>query len=170
MTGVVQRLRWLGLILLSFTWLTIGHAEALEKYDFDAQVPAANSADDLVTVFRVEGTPNARLTIDAAGNVSTSRSSTVWLNFGDDVRAGNYLTQKLDAGLPGVQVKGFQVPRSYLDDLTSRLVPERGSRAFPNSPIQSLDGPGQIGLRPSLLDELEANIVPGSGFSIGGFR
>lgn len=44
MTGVVQRLRWLGLLLLSFTCLTMGHAASLEKYDLDAQAPAANSA------------------------------------------------------------------------------------------------------------------------------
>lgn len=44
MTGVVQRLRWLGLLLLSFTCLTMGHAASLEKYDLDAQAPAAKTA------------------------------------------------------------------------------------------------------------------------------
>lgn len=47
MTGVVQRVRWLGWILLSFTWLTIGHAALLEKYDLGIQVLAANSVDDI---------------------------------------------------------------------------------------------------------------------------
>ncbi|MFN0130190.1 MAG: putative adhesin [Verrucomicrobiales bacterium] len=42
MTGVVQRVRWLGWILLSFTWLTIGHAALLEKYELGIQVLAAN--------------------------------------------------------------------------------------------------------------------------------
>jgi len=102
MTGVVQRLRWLGLILLSFIWLTIGHAAALEKYDFDAQVLAAKTT--------------ARATGDLSGSIAGSFCNgqySSWVAETDTVlyRATNFAQ---DANGPG-RFFGLSRPANSMD-------------------------------------------------------
>ena len=48
MTGVVQRLRWLGLILLSLAGLTTGLADSLEAYDFGRSSLVPGTGGNLV--------------------------------------------------------------------------------------------------------------------------
>ena len=40
----------------------------------------------------------------------------LFLNFGSKARAEQYLAQKLAKGLPGAEVKSFEVPKSFLDE------------------------------------------------------
>jgi RHS repeat-associated protein len=97
---------------------------------------AAPEADPAVTqVFRVEGPGNARLGIDAGGNVSIKGSNALFLNFGQEARAQQFLDLRLSQGFEGAQIKTFQVPASYVDELRAASVPESMARQFPDSPF-----------------------------------
>ncbi|QRP49054.1 hypothetical protein [Amycolatopsis sp. FDAARGOS 1241] len=66
---------------------------------------------------------------------------------------------------PTTQIKTFQVPTSYVDELRAASVPESMARQFPGSPIvvdvnKAVD---QFGLRSDKFDDLRAHIIPGSG-------
>src|SRR6185436_17201081 len=63
-----------------------------------------------VTVFRVEGLSNTRIIIGGAGQVSVQGDSMLFLNFGSRARAEQFLATRVGQGMPGVQMKSFQVP------------------------------------------------------------
>jgi uncharacterized protein YukE len=118
-----------------------------------------------VVVYRVEGTPNSRVVIDADHNVRFTSRSTVYLNFGDKRRAHAYYEQKLADGLPGVQLKAFRVPRGVHRQLSLRAVDEHLARAFRDRPIRVdvTKAREQLGLRRHDVGELQRHILPGSG-------
>lgn len=119
----------------------------------------------LTTVYRIEGTVNQRLTIDAAGNVSVQGQQVLFLNFGDAARAEQFLKMRISQGMEDATVKSFQVPTSYLHKLQSTAVPEAIARQFPFAPlvVDVSKGANQFGLRPSHVEELKKMIVAGSG-------
>ncbi|HYE05104.1 MAG TPA: hypothetical protein VEL07_06210, partial [Planctomycetota bacterium] len=118
-----------------------------------------------VTVFRVEGSPNTRLVIGDDGSVGILGDTMLFLNFGSRERAEQYLAQKIAGGLPGVQVKSFQVPRSFLDDLRADAVPQQFGGQFPNAPqiVDPTKAADQFGLTAAQLDALKDAIIEGSG-------
>lgn len=103
----------------------------------------ANSAEDTAKVFRVEGNGNQRLLIDEAGNVEIPEIFTnkgrgpernLYLNFGDEARAQQFLEQRLEQ-FPDSTIKSFEVPRSFLDELRATAVPEIDRSLYPNRPV-----------------------------------
>lgn len=89
----------------------------------------------------------------------------MFLNFGDELRAQQFLETRLQQGLSDTTIKTFQVPNSYIESLRTTAVAESQAKLFPASPImvdvnQAAD---QFGLRAANFDELLSNIVPGSG-------
>jgi len=101
-----------------------------------------------VTVYRVEGTPNARFAINEQGHVMIEPgSNAIWLNFGRERRAINYFNRKVAAGLPGPRLKSFEVDSRFLDELRSAAIPERLAKKSPSAPIISRDPyPDQFGI------------------------
>jgi hypothetical protein len=117
------------------------------------------------TVFRVEGIANQRLQIGATGNVSVQGRNMLFLNFGDAARAEQFLATRSAQGMPGVAIKSFEVPNSFVNGLSSNAVPESMARLFPQSPlvVDVTKGANQFGLRPVQIDLLEESIVQGTG-------
>ena len=118
-----------------------------------------------VVVYRVEGTSNARISIDAQNNVTFRRRSMLYLNVGDRARAENYYRRKVADGLPGVQLKSFRVPKRTYRELSIRAVDEQLAKAFRGRPLR-VDvsvARDQFGLRKADFRELEKYILPGSG-------
>ena len=118
-----------------------------------------------VVVYRVEGTPNARISIDAHNNVSFRRRSMLYLNVGDRARAEDYYRRKLADGLPGVQLKSFRVPKRTYRELSIRAVDEQLAKAFRGRPLRvdASVAHDQFGLWRADFRELERHILPGSG-------
>jgi filamentous hemagglutinin len=117
-------------------------------------------------VFRVEGPGNARVAIGADGSVSISGDKTLFLNFGDEARANAFYQQRLvNPNTPGAQIKSFDVPNSYIDQLRAQAVPESMASQFPGRPIQVdiTKTASSYGLRPDQVAGLTCVIVPGSG-------
>lgn len=121
-----------------------------------------------VTVFRVEGAPNARFAIDDVGNVALEPGNkTVWLNFGQEGRAMSYLDRKVADGLPGAQLKSFEIDARFLDEIRSTAVPESLARRNPGAPIISRDPyPDQFGLRPDQFQRLMESVFQGTGKNV----
>jgi RHS repeat-associated protein len=127
-----------------------------------------NTADggDLTVVYRVEGPGNARLDISFSGDVAVKGDNALFLNFGDEARAQQFLATRQEQGYADTVIKSFQVPKSYVNGLRASAVPESMARQFPDSPF-AVDGSkatDQFGLRAGNFDELLRNIVPGSGY------
>lgn len=118
-----------------------------------------------VVVYRVEGTSNARISIDAHQNVSFQRRSMLYLNVGDRARAEEYYRRKLADGLPDVQLKSFRVPKRTYRELSIRAVDEQLAKAFKGRPLRvdTTVARDQFGLRRTDFRELEKHILPGSG-------
>lgn len=121
-----------------------------------------------ITAYRVEGNiaPNHRLLINEAGDVSLvpGNENVIWLNFGQESRAMSYLQRKIDAGLPGAQLKSFEFDASLVERLRVNAVPERLARLNPDRPIISADPyPDQFGLPRSYFEDLMNSIRPGTG-------
>ena len=139
------------------------------------EVPAPKSAlPETVRVYRVEGTPNTRVLIGENGEVAiVDPNKTLYLNFGDKARAEQYLAQKLNPNqklgpLPGAEVKSFEVPKSFVDELRASAVTEAELAANPalkGRPLVSdpTKTPDSFGLRPAQIEELKKQIIPGSG-------
>ncbi len=126
---------------------------------------AAEAGGGTTKVFRVESPGNARLSVGADGGVAIKGDNTLFLNFGDEARAQSFLGRRLAQGYEGTEIKSFEVPTSYVDELRASSVPERLGRQFPDQPIrvdvnQAAD---QFGLRACQFPGLMAAIVPGSG-------
>jgi hypothetical protein len=133
-----------------------------------ARVRYLSKLDDLgdfVRAFRVEGTPNSRFAVDDFGNVSlTGGDQTIWLNFGQESRAADFLTRRIDQGLPGANLKSFDVDKTFVEMLRKEAVPEGRAKFSPTKPIQSADPfPDQFGVRPEQFNDLMRAIRQGSG-------
>lgn len=119
-----------------------------------------------VTVYRVEGSSNARLIVGKGGKVGiVDNDNVLFLTFGNKSRAMDFLGKRVAQGLDGAGVKQFRVSREFVDRLRFSAVPEREAAAYPNSPIQvdvrrTFDS---FGLRPSQVRDLIDEIIPGSG-------
>jgi filamentous hemagglutinin len=99
--------------------------------------------------------------------VSIKGSNALFLNFGDEARAEEFLNTRLSQGFWGTTIKSFQVPSSYVNALRESAVPESLARQFPGSPF-SVDvnqAADQFGLRAASFEELLNNILPGSGYA-----
>ena len=117
------------------------------------------------TVYRVEGLPNTRVIIGDGGQVSVQGDQMLFVNFGDKARAEQFLTTRLQQGMPGAQMKSFQVPQSFVTDLQNVAVPESMAKDFPGSPllVDPTKAPNQFGLRPEQIKALQDAIIQGSG-------
>lgn len=140
----------------------------------EARLPALNGAGRVanspatITAYRVEGNiaPNHRLLISETGEASIvpGNDNVIWLNFGQESRAMSYLQRKIDAGLPGAQLKSFEVDAALVERLRVDAVPERLARMNPNKPIISADPyPDQFGLPKSYFEDLLNSVKPGTG-------
>jgi filamentous hemagglutinin len=121
---------------------------------------AANT--DYTTVFRVEGPGNARLDVTPGGNMQISGDNTLFLNFGDEARAQEFLAQRLSQGFDGTVIKSFDVATSYVNDLYSRAVPESMARGSSVFQVDVTKTASSFGLRSSEFPGLMCAIVPGS--------
>jgi filamentous hemagglutinin len=100
-------------------------------------------------------------------------NKTLYLNFGDKARAEQYLAQKLNPNqklgpLPGAEVKSFEVPKSFVDELRASAVTEAELAANPalkGRPLVSdpTKTPDSFGLRPEQIEKLKKAIIEGSG-------
>jgi hypothetical protein len=127
---------------------------------------------DVTTVYRKQDTSipeTHRLSVDADGNVSHSGSGSLYLNMTGDI--GHSL------GFKGDQLVAFDVPTSFVRQLSEASLPQRMPRGWPGTkrewnralkmaPDQS-DGPGLFGLRDHHIPGLMGAIIPGSGRIIG---
>ncbi|MGH8893997.1 MAG: hypothetical protein ACRDWY_11940, partial [Actinomycetes bacterium] len=151
------------------SWVGVGVDAALTA------VPAARPAQAAVrevrtrlgsvVVYRVEGTPNARVVIDHDNNVRFQKRSMLYINVGDKARAEQYYRRKLADGLPGVQIKSFRVSKRAFRELKFRAVEQERARGFPRAPhlVDTKVAANQFGLWKADFRELEKHIVPGSG-------
>jgi RHS repeat-associated protein len=145
-------------------WLALGGivagvlpgGKALLKGGAAAAEFATRGGGNLVKVFRVEGRANQRLLTGPGGALTVEGSQTLFLNFGNEARALDFLGQRLAQGRSDSVIKSFQVPRSFLDDLARTAVPERLGRMFPDSPIivDTTRASNQFGLRPPQIEAL----------------
>ena len=87
----------------------------------------------------------------------------LFLNFGDEARAQQFLAQRLEQGFEGTVIKRFDVPRSYYDDLVSRSVPENMARGNSVINVDTTKTATSFGLRSSEFPGLACAIIPGSG-------
>lgn len=127
-----------------------------------------------IRTFRIEGDPNTRIHIDEAGNVMIIEpDKTLYLTFGDEVRAQQYLAQKLGPGqklgpLPNGRAKSFEVTQEFVDKIRADAVTEQQLSLDPSlkgrplvaDPTKTADS---FGLRPDQIKELEKVIVQGTG-------
>jgi len=117
------------------------------------------------TVYRVEGLPNTRILLGEGGQVSVQGDQMLFVNFGDKARAEQFLATRLQQGMPGAQIKSFEVPRSLLDDLRASAVPESMATQFPGRPllVDPTKAADQFGLRLQQIETLQEAIIQGSG-------
>lgn len=120
---------------------------------------------DVTKVFRVEGPGNARLEIGADGSVAIKGDQALFLNFGDEARAVEFLQKRLGQGFDDSVIKSFGVPSSYADDIAARAVPERYAKQTGASVFQvdTARTASSYGLRASEFERLLESIIPGSG-------
>lgn len=147
---------------------TLGLAGGAGRH-VDQLLPSGSSvsgggAPSNTRVYRVEGPGNARLDISPSGDVGITGNRMLFLNFGDEARADEFLQIRLSQGHPDV-IKSFDVPTSYVDQLRATAVLEKEAAEFPHRPlhVDVNKGHDQYGLRRHHIDELRLNIVPGSG-------
>ena len=115
--------------------------------------------------YRVEGTPNRRIVLDADNNVRFQKRSMLHVAVGQRAYAERYYAKKVRDGLPGAQLKSFRIPRSEHEALRLRAVAQADAKEFPRSPqvVDPTQAPDLYGLRRSDFRQLQKTIVPGSG-------
>jgi filamentous hemagglutinin len=120
-----------------------------------------------ITVYRVEGIPNTRISIDEVGTVAIQGEQTLFLNFGSKERAVEFLNKRIDQGMASPEIKSFEVTKKFFDDIKSTAVPESLARQNPGSPIlvDPTKAANQFGIRVDQFDSLRNSIIPGSGRS-----
>jgi hypothetical protein len=150
----------------TFAPVTLEQLSGFRTAEAEHASASTNAAEGgLTTVYRVEGTVNQRLAIDATGNVSIQGQNMLFLNFGDAARAEQFLATRVTQGMEGATMKSFQVQTSFFNELKASGVPESMARQFPDSPIvvDATKAANQFGLRPPQIEALKSVIVPGSG-------
>ena len=114
------------------------------------QTPGSTTgAVGTVRGFRVEGAPNTRALIADRGTVIVlENDNMLFLNFGSQSRSDRFFATRLRQGMPGVGVKSFEVPKSFVDELRASAVPEALAGQNPGKPIiVDVATPDQFGLR-----------------------
>ncbi|MDQ1290030.1 MAG: filamentous hemagglutinin, partial [Actinomycetota bacterium] len=124
---------------------------------------ALGAGTDVTRIFRVEGPGNARLNISAGGDVSIMGDSMLFLNFGDEARAQEFLAQRLTQGHEGTVIRSFDVLTSYAKDVAARAVPESMARGSSVISVDTTKTASSYGLRSSEFSRLRCAIIPGSG-------
>lgn len=123
---------------------------------------------DTRMVYRVEGPGNQRVDISPDGMVELQGDRALYLNFGDEARAQEFLAKRRGQGFDDTQIKAFEVPESYATHVESRAVPQAGNsgqpilRVDPNQTPVSFQFNGR-----DVIDEVQQHIVPGSGRILG---
>jgi RHS repeat-associated protein len=146
--------------MLLFSWAI--------KYMVQALAKAASGVDDVIRAYRVESVRNARIIVTEVGEVMIEGDGALFITFGNRRNAETFLATRLNQypNTPS-QIKSFDVPKSYYDDLKARAVPERGSRskALRDRPIKVHPRrEGDYGLRSTAdIDALQRAIIQGSG-------
>ncbi|MBN7836300.1 putative Ig domain-containing protein [Stenotrophomonas maltophilia] len=148
--------------------ITRGPSNPIDDLSFASGGAGAVDAPLTTTVYRVEGSihPNHRILIDEAGGVSLvpNNDKVIWLNFGQEARAQEYLQRKISDGLPGADLKTFEVDTRLLLKIRDEAVPERLARLNPTKPIVSRDpAPDQFGIPKSYFEEMLRSIKQGTG-------
>ena len=94
----------------------------------------------------------------------------LFLNFGDKARAEEFLVKRLSQGMPSAQIKTFEVPQSFLEELKAAAVPESMAKQFPNSPliVDPTKAANQFGLRPEQIEALKKAATQGTRKAGGG--
>lgn len=120
-----------------------------------------------VTVYRVEGAPNTRLLIGDNGQVTVTGKTTLYLNFGDKIRALEFFEKRSIQNMDKATIKTFKVPNSVLDDLRKTAVKESVAQLPGNKGKPVIADPrkakDQYGIRPEKLKELQDKIIQGTG-------
>ena len=129
-----------------------------------------------VTVYRVEGAGNRRIELGESGSVDIPPVYTrggaernLYLNFGKDQRAQEFLEQRLGQ-FPDSEVRSFQVPQSFLDELRATAVPEAQRSLHPDRPViaDPTRASDQFGLSGDQIERLRGVIIPGTGLRRSG--
>ena len=140
---------------------------AVTKYGSVELGSAAGETSNVVKVYRVEGIPNQRVNIGASGEVSLApdNSNMLFLNFGEEARAQEFLAQKIQGGLPGATIKSFDVDAGFLKRLQTEAVPQRLGKLYPDRPqlVDVTKAPNQFGIPSNYFDDLMNSIRKGSG-------
>lgn len=146
-------------------------SSAVENIVSASPLAAESGAGKLATtVYRVEGVPNTRIIIGEGGQVAIQGDEMLFLNFGDKARAEQFLAKRVSQGMQGAEVKTFEVPKSFLEELKASAVPESMAKEFPNSPllVDPTKAANQFGLRPEQIEALKKAINQGTGKAGGG--
>jgi RHS repeat-associated protein len=133
----------------------------------------AGTASKVTTVYRVEGSTNTKILIDASGNVSVNATKTcLYINCGQIETSINFLKKKISGGMPEPQLKSFDVNTSFVEKLQREAVPQNLQKQFPNAPqrVDVTTGPDQFGLHRAQIQELKDNIIQGSGSILDIFK
>ena len=145
----------------------LGVAAISKAVDVIADVRSMNRLKSFgrTKVYRVEGLPNTRILIGDNGQVIIKGRQTLFVNFGNKARAEEFLSKRLQQNMRGTQIKSFDVPTSFVEELRALAVPESMARQFPNRPIlvDITKAPDQFGLRADQIEALERAILQGSG-------
>lgn len=115
--------------------------------------------------YRVEGSTNQRLDLDTVGNVTLrDTEAVVWINFGQEARALDFLNRRIGQGLPDATIRSFDVDAGLVQRLRSSAVPKGLAKELPSAPIRSADPfPDQFGLRLDQFNDLRRSIIQGTG-------
>ncbi|MCE7989405.1 MAG: hypothetical protein DYG89_50275 [Caldilinea sp. CFX5] len=122
-----------------------------------------------VKCYRVEGVPNQRLNLDAAGNVTLvpKKQGMLHLSFGGPGHAEHFLGLKVKGRLPNAHVKEFEVSDDFLDLIRKDAVLQDG--APPGLPqiddphIANPLGSEAYGIPATYFEIFIDSILPGSG-------
>jgi len=152
----------------------LGEGHSIGDVQTALSSPQDDGASGEISVYRVESETanNVRLNIDASGevqipviNTSAGVEKRLWLNFGDEARAYEYLFQKL-AQLSDFVLKTFEVPTSFATSVDAASISEtQGGAITSDDPIQGDETRTQnsYGLPSSWITRIRAVIVQGTG-------
>lgn len=88
----------------------------------------------------------------------------LYLNFGDEARAQEFLAQRLQQ-FPDNTIKSFEVPKSFVQQLRASAVEEAKRPLNPGKPViaDPTKASNQFGLSREQIEQLRNVIVPGTG-------
>ncbi|ATB28644.1 hypothetical protein [Melittangium boletus] len=140
-----------------------------------------------VTVYRVEGPDNQRVSINDAGKAHVTKSfnshknqstphrydkpmsyqDRAFLNFGDRARAEEFLATRHDQGHTQTVMKAFEVPRDTFEKIRDSAIPESAAKQYGKEHLPiAVDvnkGDNQFGLNWDSLKRVNETSIPGTG-------